>query len=736
MSRVLFAVGLVLVVLIALAAGAGWLAYGPDATRSGEIEVAGLAAPVAVAWPDSGGVAVEAASWADAAVGIGYAHAADHAFAMALWRQTARGETAAWFGDSVRAVDLHARSLGLDALARQTYDGLDAPTRAALDGYARGVNAALAEPGVAQADAFVWLGITPEPWQPHDALAVERLVAYLGTSALATDSVWTQAARQSRAVARFVRSDSAFRASLGAGGLQYARAFAVQAGGATAFVAHQPAGTSPLTLVVPVAVRVGGRGVAVASVPGTLSLPAGTDGASAWSVFLTSTLRLEPFSGALPMRVYSRVVDRDGDETLVAVARDSSGLILGTPAPVARRDSAATAPDSAIAATTVARPPPVRLPARGRPVARPVARPVLTEDSVRAAPPSAWRVRWSGFQLGTDAGAFAALADGRTPGRFMLLDGAGLLATGGRVRPLGRPTVVASGAGFSFAAADESARSVPDRLDSLTQRARQRGTPLTARSLALDAHSPWAARRLPPMLRALGPRDSVDRALETVNAYLRSWDGAYTADAIAPTIFEAWLGAHRAFTGHLPDPADSSDAALLPFTLRIARAELRDAYGPDEAQWRWGQIRGGVRTPVLGRLAGAPGRRYTDAPAGPGGHPTALRPGPAQATDDAFADATGADAGASGIRADSSRAASPGRAGPGPSRPAGRAGPGPAVWSTWTTLGTGRLFVRGPRPSGASISPVEAAFGDPGVSVGIDSRAALPARRLVLTPAR
>ena len=724
MSRVLFAVGLALAALVALAAGVGWLAHGPEAARSGEREIAGLADSVSVAWPDSGGVAVEAATWADAAVGIGYAHAADHAFAMALWRQTARGETAAWFGDSARAVDLHARRLGLDALARQTYDGLDEQTRAALDGYARGVNAALAEPGVAQADAFVWLGITPGPWQPHDALAVERLVAYLGTGDLAGDSVWTQAARQSRPVAGFVRADSLFRASLGIGGLHHARAFAAQAAGPAAVVSHQPGGTSPLALLVPIAVRVGGRSVAVASVPGTLSLPAGTDGRSAWSVFLTSTLRLEPFSGALPLRVYSRVVDRDGDETLVAAARDSSGLVLGTPA--APRDSAVA--DSAGTVTAPVRPPPVRLSARDRPafgpVAGPIAGPVATSDSARAVPPAAWRVRWSGFRLGTDAGAFAALAEGRTPAPFRLLDGAGLVASGGRVRVLGQPAVAQSGAGYSFAAADASARPAPVRLDTLVQRARRLGAPVEARRLATDAYSPWAASRLPPMLRALGPRDSVDRALETANAYLRSWNGAYTADAIAPTIFEAWLTAHRAFTGRLPDPADSSDAALLSFTLRIARAELRDAYGPDESRWRWGQARGGVRTPVLGRLAGAPARRYTDAPAGPGGHPTALRPGPALVTDEALADA--ASTRARRTRPDSS--ATPPRA--------RRAGPGPAVWSTWTTLGTGRLFVRGPRPAGAPISPVEAAFGDPGVSVGIDSRAALPARRLVLTPAR
>ncbi len=704
MSRVLLAVGVVLAVLLALVAAVGWLAYGPAPARDGEIAVPGLGAAVAVAWPDSGGVAIEAPTWADAAAGLGYAHAADHAFEMVLWRQTARGETAAWFGDSARTADLHARRLGFDALARQTYDGLDAPTRARLDAYTRGVNAALAQPGVAESDAFVWLGQTPAPWQPWDALAVERLVAYLGTPA--PDSSWTDAARASPDVARFARADAVFRRGLGVSGTAFARAFAVGVAGGTAVVAHQPAGESALALWVPVAFDVGGRRVAVASIPGTLSLPVGTDGTSAWSVFLTSALRVEPFGGAPPMPVYSRVVARDGGETLVSIARDSSGLVLG-PAPLAPSPLAAPRPRRAAPRVPVSPAPPA---APGTPAD--TSRADSTDARAGARPAGVrWRVLWAGFRTGTDAAAFAALAEGRPSGPFALLRGDGLFATRGEARPLGRPPIVASGTSSAFAAGDRTARWAPARLDTLAARARRRGTPLTAAALADDAHSPWAARRLPPLLRALGDRDRLPRALEDPVAFLRSWDGAYTADAIAPTIFEAWLAAHRAFTGHTPDPTDSADVALLPYTLRIARGELVDAHGRDPSGWRWGRLRDRVRTPVLGRLDGAARRRYADALAGPGGHPTALRPGPARIPDDA-----------------DSLARQPARA------------PGPAVWSAWTTLtGSsrspgGRLFVRGPRPAGASFGPTEAVFGDPGVTVGIDVVAVRPERRLVLAP--
>ena len=761
MSRALIAVGVVLAVLVALGAAVGWLAYGSAPDRDGERTLDGIAAPVSVAWPETGGVAIAAATWTDAAAGLGYAHAADHAFTLALWRQAARGETAAWFGDTARAADLHARRLGLDALARQTYDGLDGPTRARLDAYARGVNAALAEPGVAQSDAFVWLGLTPEPWQPWDALAVERLVAYLATPA--PDSSWA-ASRASPAVARFVRDDAAFRRSVAIAGTAFGRAFSAPAAGGRALVLHQPGGASALPLVVPVAFHVGGRRVAAASVPGTLTLTAGTDGTAAWAVLLTSDLRAEPFAGAPPLPVYSRVVARDGRETLVAVARDSAGLVLGPPAPTrsaagpARADSTrpgppAPRPDQG--PTRTSQPPPRTTPTppgrtqtapgttpaqRRAASARPgAARAGPPADSTDARPDSAaapvrWVVRWAGFRTGTDAAAFGRLAEGRAPGAFALLRGDGLITTAARSRVLGQPVVAADDGATAFAGGHSSARWAPARLAVLAARR------LPAEALARDARSAWAERRLPALVRALGPRAALPRALDEPVAFLRSWDGAYTTDAIAPTLFEAWLSAHRAETGRLPDPADSADVALLPYTLAVARGELVDRYGPDPAAWRWGAAQTRARTPVLGRLAGAAGRRYADAAAGPGGHPTALRPGPARIPDDLAPDTTAPQAVAP--RTGARRRGAPRGDASGvalllasPRRFKAAVAPGPAVWSVWTTLGRPALFVRGPERVQASFEPVEAASDRPGAAVGIDAAAALPARRLVLLPA-
>ncbi len=740
MSRVLLAVGVVLAVLAAAAGVVGWLAYGPSPDRDGTRDVPGLGADVSVAWPDSGGVAVEAATWPDAMAGLGYAHAADHAFALALWRQTARGETATWFGDSARTSDLHARRLGFDALARETYDGLDPATRARLDAYARGVNAALSEPGVAQSDAFVWLGLTPEQWQPWDALAVERLLAYLATPA--PDSSWTAAARASPDVARFVRADAAFRRAVAIGETGVGRAFAAPAAEGMALVLHQPGGASALPLVVPVAFHVGDRRVAAASIPGTLTVLAGTDGASAWAVLLTSALRLDPFDGDPPLPVFSRVVARDGRETLVAIARDSSGLVLGPPRPPgaaatsAIADSTRPGPpsprpaDSARAQPRVATRQAVRsqpAPTRTSPLPRGegqgegetlAATPDTTATDSPAAP-TRWVVRWAGFRTGTDATAFARLAEGMPAGPFTLLRGDGLLTTGAETRILGRPIVAVQDGLTAFASDDADARWAPARLAALAARR------VPAAVLASDARSEWAGRRLPPLLRALGPRERLPRALEEPVAFLRSWDGQYTTDAIGPTVFEAWMQAHRAETGHLPDAADSTDVALLPFTLAIAGGTLRDRFGAEPAAWQWGTAQARTRTPVLGKLGGTPGSRYADADAGPGGHPTALRPGPARLSGDVPPDTSARPV----LPAEIARLRQR------PRRLADAPSSGPAVWSVWTTLGRPTLFVRGPERIRASFEPVEAATDRPGVTVGIDAGTPLPARRLVLRSA-
>ena len=324
--------------------------------------------------------------------------------------------------------------------------------------------------------------------------------------------------------------------------------------------------------------------------------------------------------------------------------------------------------------------------------------------------PAGWRVRWRGFRPGSDLGAFAALRAGRVPGAFALFSRDGLAVRAAETEVLGQPAVAVTGAGYAFVARDSLARYAaarvaalagerPDSLAVADSLRPGRTTParLGPADLAEDAVSPWAAALAARLLTAMPDRDSLGRELEIPYSYLRSWDGGYRADAIGPSIFEWWLVAHRDYTGHLPDPADSLDAALLPYTLRIARAELRDRFGTLPTAWRWGQIQGaGPRYPVLGGRGGPAARPYADALPVPGGHPTALVPGTSLVYED--------------------------------ERPA------TAVWTVWTRLADGRTWMRTPagRPPASGVVDIGQDAG--GFVVVLDPAAPLPDRRLVLSP--
>lgn len=662
MARILILLGIVLALLVAFAATVGVLAYGNEPPREGRLEVAGLGGPVTLAWSDSGQVWIAADTEGDLAAGLGYAHAADHGWAVMLWRQAASGMLAEWFGDDARALDLHARTLGFADLARQSYEALPEEDRALLTAYASGVNRAFAEAGVAQGDAFVVTGVVPAPWEPWDALAVERLHAYLAAPALASDSTWLAAVADST-VAAFVEADSTFRAFLGMTGGGYDRVYTVGDGANRTLVQQVSAGSSALPLLATAVLRLGDAPVVAATIPGTLASPAGWRGGLGWGLLLGAPLVLERYAGDAPPPVHSRIVERDGDETLLTVPRDSSGLVLrpGTRRPVARADTA-------LADTTGAE-----------------------ADSVA----TGLRVRWRGFRLGADLGAFRALRGGRLPDALTVLDGAGLAATPADTRVLGRPAIAVQRGSSVLVARSPLAREAADALAQEDTTAE--GLRRIPDNVLIDGSvSAWARRYARDLLGALGNRDSLPDAVEVPYSYLRSWGGAYRPDAIAPSVFEWWLVSHRELTGHLPDITDSLDVALLPYSLRIARAELRDRYGPLPSEWRWGTLQGGPRYPVLGGRESAVARRYRGELGPPGGHPTALLPGP-------------------GLVFEGEQ-------------------PGLAVWTIATRLGDGRMTVRSPGTRPPPSGGLDPASGAMGTAVVLAPRTALPRRRLTLVP--
>lgn len=573
--------------LLLLGGAIAMLAYGPEPTRSGSLTVAGLDSEVELTWIGDAMPQIRSETEEGVWTGLGYAHGADHAWAIALWRQAATGRLSTWIGDEGVELDRHARQLAFGDVARSAYRALSPEDRAAVDAYARGVSAAFADPAVAERDELIRLGVELDPWEPWHALAIERMMAWIGTSPLAADSTSAGLTESPEALA-FARADSAFRATLALGGFEHARAFEAPTRDGRTFVAHQPYGASALPLLTGASVQFGGRQRTVATIPGTLVL---ASGAGAWAVFLTSDARLQPDPGPAPPPAFSRITGRDGEEALTEVLRDDRGLVLRSP--------------ETPAADTLG------LDAR-------TGQPVLSDSETAPG----LRLAWRGYAPIADIGAWRALLQGQRPA-FRLWLGDGLWRDGQTLAPLGDPVVARSDSAWTFTSAHQTGALATTRFARLLS-ADPRPS---ARFLASDVGSPWSAAQVRPLIESLGNRDSLSLELQDAYAFLRGWDGLYLPDAVAPTIAEAWIDAHRRVFSREPDPRQRLDSILVRQTLRLGLATLRDSLGSTAGTWTWERWGGPLRYPL------ASGGRFEPLPSRAGGHPTALLPAPSLVLD-------------------------------------------------------------------------------------------------------
>ena len=615
MARFLTVLLVFLFVVLGLGALLWYLAYGTGTGFSGDARVPGLGAPVTIAYTASDIPVIEAQNETDLYAGLGYAHALQNAWPMVLWRQAATGSMSRWFQDSTAlALDRHALALGFGTVARATFDALPDADRAVLEAYARGVNRAFERGRLNEGDEFVLFDVRAEPWQPWDALAIERLVAYLATpSPSLPDSTALASYRASPPLRQFVVADSVFRSTLYLGGLEHALAFTLPDSTGTTLVQRQVYGNSALPLVREVVLRQGGRSTLVTSIPGTLVLPSGY-GDTAWSVFLSGSATLTPNTDTqAPAPSYARVVTKSGNESLVSIYRSGNALFLYDP-------SAPTAEPT----TTVVRD------TTGRAV-----------DTLRVpALPSSWRVQWRGFEPGTDLAAWRALLRGE-PTTFALLPGDGLIVEGGEGRVLGSPRVTRSLPGGVFAGSHPWAEYVAERVALL-----RRDSVAVGSSLLADAYSTWAAELAPPVIAVLGGPGEEGGEIRDAAAYLRGWSFTYEPASIAASIFDTWMSDYREITGALPNldvvtapppPPDSMGVVPTPPVVTALQASLRRAllvlereYGPLGAGWRWQNVQRATRYyPLFTRDTTETGRRrFAPLSVPDGGHPTALAWGP------------------------------------------------------------------------------------------------------------
>jgi penicillin amidase len=168
--RVRYAFGAVLVLLLA-AIGAGYAGLHSSLPQvEGRITVAGPTAPVTIARDADGVPLITARDDADAAFGLGFAHAQDRLFQMETMRRYGAGRLAEIFGERAVGIDTQMRILGLYRLAEASFSHLSPPVRRVLEAYAAGVNAFVATHRGALPPEFQLLRFSPEPWRPADSL--------------------------------------------------------------------------------------------------------------------------------------------------------------------------------------------------------------------------------------------------------------------------------------------------------------------------------------------------------------------------------------------------------------------------------------------------------------------------------------------------------------------------------------------------------------------------------------
>jgi penicillin amidase len=171
--------GVALVVLVLGALVVYRFAGMPQST--GVLTVPGPAAAIRVVRESNGIPHVFAASDRDAYFAIGLLHAQDRLWQLEMNRRIVAGRLAEVLGPAALDTDRFLRALGVRRNAQRVLAALDAPTRAALQAYADGVNAGIeltrAQPWKLSPE-FLILGVRPEPWSPVDSIGWSTMMAW------------------------------------------------------------------------------------------------------------------------------------------------------------------------------------------------------------------------------------------------------------------------------------------------------------------------------------------------------------------------------------------------------------------------------------------------------------------------------------------------------------------------------------------------------------------------------
>jgi penicillin amidase len=167
-----YLVGFLLVLVLLLGGWGYWRVRQCLPQLDGEVQVKGLAAPVAVLRDAHGVPHLRAHSLEDVIFAQGYVTAQDRLFQMDLSRRLAQGELAEIFGERALKLDVESRTLGIPAVLERAAAAADEGSHTLVDAYARGVNAYISTHAAALPVEFAVLHYQPHSWRMVDSVAV------------------------------------------------------------------------------------------------------------------------------------------------------------------------------------------------------------------------------------------------------------------------------------------------------------------------------------------------------------------------------------------------------------------------------------------------------------------------------------------------------------------------------------------------------------------------------------
>lgn len=166
-----YLIGTLLILVIGVLLAGWYLIAGSRAQLDGEVRLAGLKDAVSITRDALGTVTLKGQSRDDVSFALGYVHGQERFFAMDLMRRLPAGELSELVGAKALDTDINHRRHRLRSVAEAAYAQLAPAQKHALDLYAAGVNAGLADLHVKPWE-YLLLNEKPQPWRPEDSFLV------------------------------------------------------------------------------------------------------------------------------------------------------------------------------------------------------------------------------------------------------------------------------------------------------------------------------------------------------------------------------------------------------------------------------------------------------------------------------------------------------------------------------------------------------------------------------------